>query len=213
MSEIEMMNEMFEMQRELNNATYPGWETAGLRWDRAIWLETAELMEGFAWKWWKHQEIDHDNNKVELVDIWHFLMSAMMTSYTKVSIETCVKIMNDCHELPALENLDDVRHTVDAIAYFALSDEYYATFEQVYLIWNRYYGLTLKDLYIAYMTKNVLNQFRQKNGYKDGTYTKVWDGQEDNVHAFEIASSLEINDSFRENLELSLENTYKMLVG
>ena len=30
------------------------------------------------------------------------------------------------------------------------------------------------------MGKQTLTQFRQNNGYKDGTYQKVWGGREDN---------------------------------
>jgi hypothetical protein len=29
--------------------------------------------------------------------------------------------------------------------------------------------------------KNILNQFRQDHGYKEGSYVKIWNGQEDNV--------------------------------
>jgi hypothetical protein len=31
-----------------------------------------------------------------------------------------------------------------------------------------------------------LNTFRQQNGYKNGTYIKLWNGVEDNVIAFKI---------------------------
>ena len=42
-------------------------------------------------------------------------------------------------------------------------------------------GLNLESLYRLYVGKNILNQFRQDNGYKDGSYIKVWNGEEDNV--------------------------------
>jgi hypothetical protein len=42
-------------------------------------------------------------------------------------------------------------------------------------------GLNLEKLYRLYVGKNILNQFRQDHGYKDGSYIKVWDGDEDNV--------------------------------
>jgi len=35
-------------------------------------------------------------------------------------------------------------------------------------------------LYKNYIGKNVLNMFRQDHGYKNGTYQKFWDGEEDN---------------------------------
>ena len=42
-------------------------------------------------------------------------------------------------------------------------------------------GVNLKILYKFYVAKNVLNQFRQDHGYKEGTYKKTWNGKEDNV--------------------------------
>jgi hypothetical protein len=42
-------------------------------------------------------------------------------------------------------------------------------------------GLNLDKLYTLYVGKNILNQFRQDHGYKEGTYIKIWNGEEDNV--------------------------------
>ena len=50
-------------------------------------------------------------------------------------------------------------------------------------------GVNLYSLYECYIAKNVLNRFRQNNGYKEGTYQKVWNGREDNTVMSEILSS------------------------
>ena len=42
-------------------------------------------------------------------------------------------------------------------------------------------GLNLDALYKLYVGKNILNKFRQEHGYKEGTYIKIWNGEEDNV--------------------------------
>jgi hypothetical protein len=42
-------------------------------------------------------------------------------------------------------------------------------------------GLNLDALYKLYVGKNILNQFRQDHGYKEGNYIKLWNGSEDNV--------------------------------
>ena len=47
-------------------------------------------------------------------------------------------------------------------------------------------GIDVEDLYKRYVVKNQLNTFRQKHGYKDGSYIKIWSGVEDNVVAFDI---------------------------
>ena len=42
--------------------------------------------------------------------------------------------------------------------------------------------------------KNALNEFRQLNGYKNGTYIKIWNGKEDNVIMQDILEELEYID-------------------
>jgi hypothetical protein len=42
-------------------------------------------------------------------------------------------------------------------------------------------NLTLDSLYRLYIGKNILNRFRQEHGYKEGSYIKIWNGEEDNV--------------------------------
>ncbi len=42
-------------------------------------------------------------------------------------------------------------------------------------------GLNLDTLYQLYIGKNILNRFRQAHGYKEGSYIKVWNEEEDNV--------------------------------
>jgi dUTP pyrophosphatase len=41
-------------------------------------------------------------------------------------------------------------------------------------------GLSSLEISAIYTAKMTLNQIRQSNGYKDGTYVKVEDGVEDN---------------------------------
>jgi len=42
-------------------------------------------------------------------------------------------------------------------------------------------NLKLPELYKLYVGKNILNKFRQEHGYKEGSYIKVWNGEEDNI--------------------------------
>ena len=42
--------------------------------------ELAELIDSFPWKWWaKYQKIDEQNARVEIVDLFHFLVSMAQT--------------------------------------------------------------------------------------------------------------------------------------
>ncbi len=45
---------------------------------KALREELVELDEELLWKWWSKDEIDLQNIRVELIDILHFLVSAMI---------------------------------------------------------------------------------------------------------------------------------------
>jgi len=75
---------MFAMQKELNRRI--GQDTDAMTEDervewvlnyaRALGQELAELVDSVPWKWWaKYQQFDQQNVKVEVVDIFHFLIS------------------------------------------------------------------------------------------------------------------------------------------
>ena len=47
-------------------------------------MELAEAIDSVSWKHWKNIDggIDYENFKVELIDIWHFLMSELLRFFT-----------------------------------------------------------------------------------------------------------------------------------
>jgi len=76
--------ELFRMQQSLNERI--GVRTSGMseeeqiRWvlnyTRAMTQEIAELTDSVPWKWWaKYQKFDAQNARVEVVDLFHFLIS------------------------------------------------------------------------------------------------------------------------------------------
>jgi dimeric dUTPase (all-alpha-NTP-PPase superfamily) len=78
------LQEIFRMQDELNKRI--GVDTASLsdeekaKWvlnyTRAMTQEIAELVDSVPWKWWaKYQKFDEQNARVEVVDLFHFLIS------------------------------------------------------------------------------------------------------------------------------------------
>lgn len=47
-----------------------------LNYCRAMQQEIAELVDSVPWKWWaKYQSLDEQNARVEVVDLFHFLVS------------------------------------------------------------------------------------------------------------------------------------------
>jgi dimeric dUTPase (all-alpha-NTP-PPase superfamily) len=82
---MDKLEEIFGLQETLNRRI--GVRLEGLseeektRWvlnyARAMQQELAELIDSVPWKWWaKYQEFDEQNARVEVVDLFHFLVSA-----------------------------------------------------------------------------------------------------------------------------------------
>ncbi|MEI6392022.1 MAG: dUTPase [Verrucomicrobiota bacterium] len=84
MDKPDQLGELFRMQRDLNERI--GVHTEGmtdaqkttwlLNYCRAMSQEIAELTDSVPWKWWaKYQKFDEQNARVEVVDLFHFLIS------------------------------------------------------------------------------------------------------------------------------------------
>lgn len=85
MSEPDKLHELFRLQKQLNQrigvetdrmseAEHQQWL---LNYCRAMSQEIAELTDCVPWKWWaKYQSFDRQNARVEVVDLFHFLISA-----------------------------------------------------------------------------------------------------------------------------------------
>jgi dimeric dUTPase (all-alpha-NTP-PPase superfamily) len=85
MADQDKLSEMFRLQAELNKrigvrdfAAMGEEEQAQwiLNYCRAMSQELAELTDSVPWKWWaKYQKFDKQNARVEVVDLFHFLIS------------------------------------------------------------------------------------------------------------------------------------------
>jgi dimeric dUTPase (all-alpha-NTP-PPase superfamily) len=84
MEQPDQLRELFRVQRALNERI--GVRTEGMSTeDKTQWLlnycramsqEIAELTDSVPWKWWaKYQKFDEQNARVEVVDLFHFLIS------------------------------------------------------------------------------------------------------------------------------------------
>jgi dimeric dUTPase (all-alpha-NTP-PPase superfamily) len=191
-----LIEQMFKLQNELNVHTNGQMWVDGLTkenrqisWYRCIYMEAAEAIDSFNWKHWKNINIEPDwaNIKVELVDIWHFIMSEAIRvddqSYanqyeeidvigdldSEVLLQTLERILSLSAQAKIENNNKSIRETID-LFFVALS----------------HIGMDTGELYKRYVVKNQLNSFRQQNGYKDGSYIKIWGSVEDNVVAFNM---------------------------
>ena len=193
---------MFQLQAELNEATNGNKWTEGvtkngkqINWQRCIYMECAEMVDSFSWKHWKSidKEPDWANHQIEVIDVWHFIMSLAIENYAqnlKGGIEELNLMVSDLESFTQLQtqsenfaSQDEVIAKVENIIRLAIDTEAL----ELETLMSEFFdlvvmsGLNLESLYRLYVGKNILNQFRQDNGYKDGSYIKVWNGEEDNV--------------------------------
>jgi hypothetical protein len=180
------LSDMFRLQDRLNKVVNPDWLTADYPWYRAIYMEAAELLEGYGWKWWKASpEADIPQLQLELVDIWHFALSHILSIHQGDYEAAALEVADYFSKLAADPNVFGEINTVPTPVLIDLLVAAAANQRQLNgpafnMLMNRF-GLTWDTLYTTYVAKNVLNLFRQANGYKEGTYRKVWAGEEDNV--------------------------------
>lgn len=200
---VEKILAMLNMQHAMNSKVHTAWVEQHFEWYRAIWIECAELMDHHGWKWWKHQTPDIEQIKLELVDIWHFGMSLLIAD-TGVNKESARTIAAQFKE-PV--SFDGLLNGIEEFAQYTLQNKRFSVAMFAGLL--KQIGLSFDDLYVIYISKNVLNFFRQDHGYKDGTYIKLWGGREDNEHLVEVVRMLDTNlESFKDDLYRSLQQRY-----
>ena len=198
---MDQILQMLKLQQQLNDATNgEGWESGTTKngklidWKRCTYLECAELIESYPWKHWKNIDAkpDYANIKIEAVDIWHFIMSQGLQEYKMHNfgnMEDLAKMINQLpnfqifHKTNTLTTKDHYEQiaVVENLIKTLFCDNSTEKLMEVFIDVAMQSGLNLDALYKLYVGKNILNKFRQDNGYKDGTYIKIWNGEEDNV--------------------------------
>ena len=184
---------MLQMQHRMNTRVHEHWIAQNFEWYRAAWIECGELMDHVGYKWWKKQTADMEQVRLEVVDIWHFGLSALFDAETGLE-QLAEQIVADftSTETPAREGestVAQIHEATEALAQHALASKAFSV--PLFAALMRACGLSAEGLYRHYVGKNVLNFFRQDHGYQDGTYVKEWQGREDNEHLSELLESLD----------------------
>ena len=203
---VKQIATMLEMQHAMNTKVHEKWFDQNYEWYRAIWIECAEMLEHFGWKWWKHQKPDVDQVKMELVDIFHFGLSSRIDgelSFEEIAEELASEMLE-----PLVK--DDFKQTLEVLAGQAVLYQHFdgtsfaGCMAQI--------EMPFEELFKSYVGKNTLNFFRQDNGYKDGSYIKEWNGQEDNEVLVEILNALDpTHEDFKDQVYKGLADRYSVL--
>lgn len=192
------INTMVRMQDEMNSLVHPQWRDQGFPHLRSARMEAVEAMEHYGWKYWKDlPEPDIDQVKLEVVDIWHFILSFRMNE-TNESIYEYVDLFEpDVSNVFYAMDIGDMTKNVVSRLDFFIEETYHNDFYFAYLSFRavmKSLEMTGDELFKLYIGKNVLNKFRQDHGYKEGTYIKNWQGKEDNEHLTEIMKKIDLDD-------------------
>ncbi len=199
---------MLTMQDRMNRRVHEHWIEQDFEWYRAAWIECGELIEHYGYKWWKKQEADMEQVRLEIIDIWHFGMSALFRGGKPIA-QIAAEIEAEVADF--VPRGQGVREATEALALHCLQTRGFsaACFWELMLS----AGLDFNSLYSAYVGKNVLNFFRQDNGYKAGSYVKNWAGREDNEHLVELVAPLDKSaEDFADQVYRALELRYRELV-
>ncbi len=199
-----MLHTMADMQEQHNVLVHPQWREQGFEFYRAMWVECAEMLDHFGWKWWKQQTPDIDQVKLELVDIWHFALSELMRER---AIDPSVAEQLATVSVDKATDPEGFRLAIETLAAACLSTR--SIDLSAFCAAMAALPMDYAELYALYIGKNMLNRFRQNNGYKSGEYRKLWQGREDNEHLIELLDELsDVPERLPERLYAGLEARY-----
>lgn len=203
----EQLTTMLTLQDKLNAKINPGWLKAGYPWHRAIMVEGVEALEHYGWKWWKKQEPDLAQARIELVDIWHFILSMRLESCGGDADWAADSLGDTFGNHVTLNSGVSTHMRLDRLIAEAGTGMIHA---MSFLGLMKDFELTWDQLYATYIAKNVLNLFRQDHGYRAGSYRKDWGGMEDNA-ALDQLMKLK-PDATPEQLYAKLESVYALVL-
>ena len=188
MSDYQKVANMLTVQDELNKQFIgEDWcdksEGVKFNWARYQRVEAVELMVHYnTFKHWKKPEPDIEQARIELIDIWHFILAELLYMECDMDyIESCVDAFGEGMQYAADQPVivNDVVDAFVSSTYGEIEDSMYNfgmlhTLLDVDLDWATGY----------YLGKVALNKLRIEKGQYEGTYVKHWGKEqlEDNVY-------------------------------
>lgn len=204
--QLAKFNEMLLLQHKLNILTcgesylITGTTAEGrvINWNRCIRQEASEAIDSLNWKHWKDLDKPDnvDNLRIELVDIFHFILSGILEDIKSSDMYFGYLIPEYKNSSPVIETLEKFYTARELYEYCTIFGSILNSSEL---------NFSFDDMYKLFLGKNTLNIFRQKNGYSDGTYKKQWGEVEDNEA---MMSLLTDKDNF-DSLYKKLSDTYQ----
>jgi len=180
------IKKLLKLQDELNILTAgENWKLGTtdkgreINWYIAITMETCELIDSLNWKHWSNinSKDNIDNAKLELADIWHFILSQMLVEGFDGKQYINFKQRDYNRDKVIYHSVKLIQEVVSPIT------------ARLSVILNEFNELMCmlfdseEEFVKLYLGKSVLNRFRVANKYAEGKYIKIWvGGLEDNVY-------------------------------
>ncbi len=217
---------MLGLQDSMNGRINKAWREEGNPWEDAIFTEAVEAFNHTYWEWWKNQgkQPNFPQIKLEIVDIWHFILSEMLNheipeDYTYFDMVTAlVNFVKENRPSDYVTTPVVIREALKNLVRAALGpkDENHLTgVLTTFIIVMDVLEMSWAELYKLYIGKNTLNQFRQANGYKTDTqtYKSIWEvaekGKEDNDYLTENLKILDVNsETFKDDITMVLSGQF-----
>ena len=211
---LEQALSLVAWQNSLNCLVDPHWAHTHYPYLRGILVETAEAMDHYGWKWWTLQVADLQQFQYELMDILSFLLCHLISENQSDLHQAARALVSQSDPAAAsygrdLQMIDlrgdDVLRLLEQFAGLAVFGVVALPVLERIL---RLSGLHDWDSVLAkFRQKQALHAFRQLNGYRSGTYRKVWRGKEDSVHLAELLQG-QSNDIISSELHQALSALY-----
>lgn len=217
--------ELVKIQTEVQSKLSPQWMENDNNFMWQARKELTEAMEAIGptpySEWWKKTGSSKGQLVLEYIDT---LVFSICDSVKREGVEAgfaevldgwseAVKLLEESDDYFTMPEVIAINETIDALTY---SDG--GHYKYLFCLLLRNVG-DIEGIYTWYLAKAVLNKFRNINGYKDGTYIKLWDGvNEDNHYLEEIiqqvtmdSEAMKSRESIETELMGKLEATYTNL--
>ncbi len=144
----------------------------------ALVEELGEYVASLGYQDWKVVPRDELNLRVELADICIFAMNCEFYASGRVGISPVKADVCHLGFGPDVVFVDEIMRMITTKKFETIPS---------FIVTNH------PEVLYAVEAKQALNVVRQTFGYKEGTYVKNWDGQEDNVYMMELINRGESN--------------------
>lgn len=213
MFDSKILIEMLTVQNNLNRAMGGNaWllsDNTSRAYYRAAWVEGAEAIGHYGYKWWKKfdRQAGIGQTKLEVVDMLHFVLSDELRSTCAMWVENestrlrydeqgmltdeCVaELIEATAERIIIGGVVDLPDaSIGEETFILVAEQFVAQAILRRRVQIRFWGaladslnLTMEHAALWYLGKAALNFLRDSNGQKEGTYVKTWWGKEDNVY-------------------------------